>query len=109
MRDVASDLIYELEGRLRIVNIPVGKDLGEDHTRLINSEMKLLTTTSAAASILGGRPLAFTDDRQSCAVDDELNGRVAPNSMQIYIEILATPRERGVIWRFEIESHQRKH
>ena len=52
----------EIESRLRIVDIPVGQDLGDDHTGSINTEMELLPGTLATSTVLGCRPLAFADD-----------------------------------------------
>ena len=53
-----------------------------------------------------GRPLAFADDRQTRAVDDEMDGLVGRNQVERDIEVLTTPRKRGVVRRLEVEIHQ---
>ena len=42
-----------------------------------------------------GRPLAFADDRQPGAVDDEMDGFVGMHAVEPDIEVPTTPRERG--------------
>ena len=37
------------------------------------------------------RPLAFTDDRESRGVDDEMDGSGSRNAAQLDGEVLATP------------------
>ena len=70
--------------------------------------MKLLPGTSAAPAKLDCSPLALAHDRQSSAVDNEMHGLIDRNMMKIDIEVLTTTRERGVIWGFEIDTHQRQ-
>ena len=97
-----------MESGLRVVGIPVGQDFGGDHTRSIDTEMEFLPGTLPASSMLDGRPLAFADNGQPCAVDDQMNGIIDCSAMQIDIEILTTTGEGGVIWGFEIDTHQRQ-
>jgi len=56
--------------------------------------------------MLRSRPFAFTDDRESSAIDDEVDGLVGRGTPELDIEMLATPRERGVVRGFEIDTHQ---
>jgi hypothetical protein len=49
-----------------------------------------------------GSPLPFAHNGQSRAVDDERDGLVDRDELQVDIEVPATPRESGVIWSFEI-------
>jgi len=53
-------------------------------------------------------PEAFTSDpdRQTRAVDDEMDGLVGRTQVELDIEVLTTPRERGVVGRFEVDVHQ---
>ena len=55
------NLIDEIESGLRVVGIPVGQDLGDDHTKLIDTEMEFLPRSLAASSVFGCRPLAFAN------------------------------------------------
>ena len=50
--------VDEIKSSLRIVGASVSQRLSDDHALSINTEMKLLPATSAAASILGSGPLA---------------------------------------------------
>jgi hypothetical protein len=89
---VRSRAFDQIKSRLRIVNIPVGQDLGDDHTRLINTEMEFLPGALAAPSVLGCGPLAFAHNRWPSAVDDQMDGLVGKNGTQGDIEPLATPK-----------------
>ena len=51
-------------------------------------------------------PFALADDRQARAVDDEMKRPPGRNAIENEIETLTPPRERGVIWRFEVGAHQ---
>jgi hypothetical protein len=46
----------------------------------------------------------FAHNGQSSAVDDEMDGLVDRDELQVDIEVPATSRESGVIWSFEIEG-----
>jgi hypothetical protein len=70
--------------------------------------MELSPTPFALSSMLRGRPLPFANDRESRAVDDEMDGLVGRDEMQGNIEALATPREGGVVGSFEIDPRQRQ-
>ena len=51
-----------------------------------------------------GRPLAFTDDRESRGVDDEIDGPGSRNAAQFDGEVLASPRESRVVRGVEIDT-----
>jgi hypothetical protein len=70
--------------------------------------MELSPTPFALSSMLRGRPLPFANDRESRAVDDEMDGLVGRDEMEIDIEVLTTPREGGVVGSFEIDTHHRQ-
>ncbi len=107
--DVALDFSEQVKSCFRIVNIPVGQDLGDDRTRSIHTKMKLPPATPAAASILGGGPLSFANDGQPCAIDNQMYGLIRWDPMQIGIEVMATTRESCVIWGFKSQLHQRQY
>ena len=69
-------VVDQRKSRLRIIGIPIGQGFGDDRAPPINTNMKLLPATSAAASILGGGPLSFANDGQPCAVADEMDGLI---------------------------------
>ena len=71
--------------------------------------MELLPATRAASSVFRGGPLAFADKRQTRAVDDEMDGFVGRNAVKLDRQVLAPPRERGVIWSVEIDTHHGQH
>jgi len=71
--------------------------------------MQLLPGTLAAPSKFRCGPFAFADDGQPSAVDDEMDGVVARHTIELDVEMLATPREGGVIGSFVIDAHQREY
>ena len=68
--------------------------------------MEFLPATRATSTVLHGRPLALTHDRQTRAVDDEMDGLGGRGAVERDAEVLTTPRERGVVGRLEIDPHQ---
>jgi len=44
----------------------------------------------------------------NAAVDDQMNWFIACNALKINIEVLTATREGGVIWGFQIGTHQRQ-
>ena len=72
--DVVLDFIDQGQACHRVVNVPVGQDVSEDYARSIDTEMEFLPAPLALASVLCGRPLAFANDREPSAVDDEMSG-----------------------------------
>ncbi len=61
-RNVILNRTDEIDSGLRIVDIPVGQDLGDNRTGPINTEMELLPGTLATSTVLGCRPFALADD-----------------------------------------------
>ncbi len=55
--------------------------------------------------MLRGGPLTFTNDRESSAVDDQMSGCARGESAKLDVEVLASPRERRVIGRAQINAH----
>ena len=56
-----------------------------------------------------GGPLAFADDRRSCAIDDEMHRALGRNAIECQIEMLTPMRERRVIRGLEVGAHQGQH
>ena len=105
--NVTQHVVDYRKPHLRIVEIPIGQNLSDDHARSINAEMKLLPSTPTAPAILGGSPLSFANDGEPRAVDDEMDGSIDCDPMEIDIETLAATGERGVVWCIEVDSHQK--
>ena len=59
--NVTLDALDEIKSSLRVVSASVSQSLGDDDARTVNTEMKLLPATPAAAPILGCGPFAFAD------------------------------------------------
>ena len=72
-RDAFLHSIDQIETGLRVVGIPVGQHLRDDHTRSIDAEVQLLPPAFSLSSMLRGSPLAFADDREPRAIDDEVD------------------------------------
>ena len=56
-------LVDEIERGVRIVSIPVCENLGNDHSRPIDTEIEFLSSALAAAFMLDCCPLALANDR----------------------------------------------
>ncbi|MAB80822.1 MAG: hypothetical protein CMJ89_15850, partial [Planctomycetes bacterium] len=61
---------------------------------------ELLPAAFALLPVLRGRPLAFTDDREPCAIDDEMHGLGGSNLPEVDFEKLASPGQSRVVRRF---------
>ena len=61
----------------RVNNMAAGSSIGEhqrnDRTRPIDAQVQLLQAALALPVVLGGSPLAFSNDREFSAVDDQLD------------------------------------
>ena len=82
--------------------------VGDNHTGSTDTQTELPPATLTTASMFRGGPFTFAHDRESCAVDDEMDRVLDRNEMQPYIEVLTTPRDGGVVGSFEIDIHQRQ-
>ena len=71
------------------MSIPLRQELGDDHARSIDAQMKFLPGAHSAASILDGGPLAFADDGQPGAVDHEMNAFSGSYTVEPEVEVLA--------------------
>jgi hypothetical protein len=91
-RSTSRGLPDEIETCVGIGGIAARQDLRNDHTRTINAEMELLPSTFPLLPVLGGRPFAFANDRESCAIDNEMDGLVGRGAAKPDIEILAAAR-----------------
>ncbi len=69
--------------------------------------MEFLPGTLAAASVLDSGPLAFADDGQSSAINDEMKATFRCGETETDIDLLATAGDRCVVGSFEVKSHQR--
>ena len=58
--DVAFDLVDQIEGRRRVVNMPAGQGVSDDHARSVDAQMKLLPAAYTASAMFHGRPFTFT-------------------------------------------------
>ena len=70
--DVAFDRVDQIEGRRRVVNMPAGQGVSDDHARSVDAQMKLLPAAYTASAMFHGRPFTFTHSREPGTVDDEM-------------------------------------
>ena len=96
----------EIETCPGVVYIAVRQGLRDDHTRTIDTEVELLPASFSLIAVLGGCPFAFANDRESRAIDDEMDGLVSTGTTKPDIEVLASSRKRRVVGGFEIDIHQ---
>ena len=89
--DVAFDLVDQIEGRRRVVNMPAGQGVSDDHARSVDAQMKLLPAASTASAMFHGRPFTFTHSREPGTVDDEMDACARGEAAKCKVEVLTTP------------------
>ena len=89
--DVAFDLVDQIEGRRRVVNMPAGQGVSDDHARSVDAQMKLLPAASTASAMFHGRPFTFTHSREPGTVDDEMYACARGEAAKCKVEVLTTP------------------
>ncbi len=68
--------------------------------------MELPPALDALAAVLGRCPLAFSEDAESAAVDDEVGRPGALTNAQRHGEARASARHGGVVGNVEAHAHQ---
>ena len=96
-RDVPVHLLDQTDAGRRVIGCRLRDRLGNDYAGAVDTEVQLLPAALAAGPVLYGGPLAFADDRQSCAIDDEMHRSLGRNAIECQIEMLTPTRERRVI------------
>ena len=89
--DVAFDLVDQIEGRRRVVNMPAGQGVSDDHARSVDAQMKLLPAAYTASTMFHGRPFTFTHSREPGTVDDEMYACARGEAAKCKVEVLTTP------------------
>ena len=89
--DVAFDLVDQIEGRRRVVNMPAGQGVSDDHARSVDAQMKLLPAAHTASAMFHGRPFTFTHSREPGTVDDEMYACARGEAAKCKVEVLTTP------------------
>ena len=88
--DVAFDLVDQIEGRRRVVNMPAGQGVSDDHARSVDAQMKLLPAAYTASAMFHGRPFTFTQSREPGTVDDEMYACARGEAAKCKVEVLTT-------------------
>ena len=102
--DVAFDLVDQIEGRRRVVNMPAGQGVSDDHARSVDAQMQLLPAAYTASAMFHGRPFTFTHSREPGTVDDEMYACARGEAAKCKVEVLTTPCESRVIGRGQVEA-----
>ena len=89
--DVAFDLVDQIEGRRRVVNMPAGQGVSDDHARSVDAPMKRLPAAYTASAMFHGRPFTFTHSREPGTVDDEMYACARGEAAKCKVEVLTTP------------------
>ena len=89
--DVAFDLVDQIEGRRRVVNMPAGQGVSDDHARSVGAQMKRLPAAYTASAMFHGRPFTFTHSREPGTVDDEMYACARGEAPKCKVEVLTTP------------------
>ena len=89
--DVAFDLVDQIEGRRRVVNMPAGQGVSDDHARSVDAQMKFLPAAYPASAMFHGRPFTCTHSREPGTVDDEMYACARGEAAKCKVEVLTTP------------------
>ena len=81
-RDVPVHLLDQTDAGRRVIGCRLRDRLGNDHAGAVDTEVQLLPAALAAVPVFYGGPLAFADDRQSCAIDDEMHRALGRNAIE---------------------------
>ena len=101
---VAFDRVDQIEGRRRVVNMPAGQGVSDDHARPIDAQMELLPAPRPAAAMFHGGPFTFTHHREPGTVDDQMDAGAREDAPQRQVEPLCPARQCGVIGRGQVEA-----
>ena len=88
----------------RVVDARLRQGPGDDHTRSVDTEMQLLPASPPPSSMFRRGPFTLAHDREARAVDNEMPAGTRGGATQREVEMLATPGERGVIGRGQVET-----
>ena len=88
----------------RVVNAHLRQGPGDDHTRSVDTEMHLLPASPPPSSMFRRGPFTLAHDREARAVDHEMQAGTCGGATKREVEMLATPGERGVIGRGQLET-----
>ena len=110
----AGNGLDQIDARTRVIHRGIGQRLSDDHSRLVDSQMKLLPPTPPASSVFRRRPLTLADHRQASAVDEEVQGGAPGNASECEVEMLPAPgdsvvwsgdrRSRPIRWKSEVRK-----
>ena len=106
--DLIVDRLNEVDANGRGIHRRLGQRVSDDHARSINSKMQRLPASVAASTVFHRSPFAFAHNRQSRAVDDEMDGSSRWDAAEFNRERLTSSGERGVVGGCEIDTHQRQ-
>ena len=106
--DLIVDRLNEVDANGRGIHRRLGQRVSDDHAHSINSKMQRLPASVAASTVLHRSPFAFAHNRQSRAVDDEMDGSSRWEAAEFNRERLTASGERGVVGGCEIDTHQRQ-
>ena len=109
----AGNGLDQIDARTRVIHREIGQRLSDDHSRVVDSQMKRLPPTPPASSVFRRRPLTLADQRQASAVDDEVQGGAPGNASECEVEMLPAPdsvvwsgdrRSRPIRWKSEVRK-----
>jgi len=90
-------VIDHLDPSFSVIDVRASECFGNNDPIAVDSEMQLLPAPDASLAVFSGCPLAFTEDREAGAVDDQADGAGVRYGPQLDLQGLASAREGGVI------------
>ncbi len=99
----AGNGLDQIDARTRVIHRGIGQRLSDDHSRLVDSQMKLLPPAPPASSVFRRRPLTL-----AATIDRPVLSMVgAPgNASECEVEMLPAPGQRRVVGRPPVKAHQ---
>ena len=80
--------------------------MSDDHAGVIDTHMEFFPPARATAPVFRSSPFTLADDRQTRAVDDEIEACARWNVPKRQVEVLATTGQCRVIRRPKVEPHE---
>ena len=71
--DDSTDLAWHADADVAVINTRINQSLADDHAIAVDTEVQLLPATNALAAVFDSSPLAFAEDGETAAIDDQIN------------------------------------
>jgi hypothetical protein len=63
----------DADANVAVINTRINQSLTDDHAIAVDTDVQLLPATNALAAVFDSSPLAFAEDGETAAIDDQIN------------------------------------